>query len=98
MDMQKMMKQVQKLQKEMMNEKARIDETIFNEKTSIVSVEMKGSKELVSVKILADEILNDDIELLEDMILVSINNIISKIDKETEKRLGKYTQGMPGIF
>lgn len=98
MNMQNILKQAQKIQKEMMDEKAKIDETIFSEKTSLVSVEMKGNKELVSVKILADEISNDDVELLEDMIVVAINNVIKKIDNEVESRLSKYTKGMPGIF
>ncbi|NLM62717.1 MAG: YbaB/EbfC family nucleoid-associated protein [Mollicutes bacterium] len=98
MNMQNILKQAQKIQKEMMEEKKKIDETIFSEKTSLVSVEMKGNKELVSVKILADDLTNDDIEMLEDMIMVAINNVIRKIDEETEKKLGKFTQGMPGLF
>ncbi len=98
MNMQNILKQAQKIQKEMMEEKKKIDETIFSKKTSLVSVEMKGNKELVSVKILADDLTNDDIEMLEDMIMVAINNVIRKIDEETEKKLGKFTQGMPGLF
>ncbi|MDD2518724.1 MAG: YbaB/EbfC family nucleoid-associated protein [Bacilli bacterium] len=98
MNMQNMMKQVQKIQKEMMAEKAKIDETVFSSKTSIVSVEMKGNKELVSVKIDAEEIAKDDVEMLEDMIVVAINDVISQIEKTTEQKLGKYTQGMPGLF
>lgn len=98
MNMQNMMKQVQKIQKEMMTEKEKIDATVFSAKTSFVSVEMKGNKELVSVKIEAEEIDQDDIEMLEDMIVVAINDVINQIEKTTEQKLGKYTQGMPGLF
>ena len=38
------------------------------------------------------------IEILEDIIQVAMNEALDKVDKETEKRLGKYTQGMPGLF
>ncbi len=98
MNIQNMMKQVQKIQKEMMVEKSKIDETVFTSISSIVSVQMKGNKELIDVKIMSDEITKDDIELLEDMILVAVNDVIKQIENETENKLGKYTQGMPGIF
>lgn len=98
MNIQNMMKQVQKIQKEMMVEKSKIDETVFTSTSSIVSVQMKGNKELIDVKIMSDKITKDDIELLEDMILVAVNDVIKQIENETENKLGKYTQGMPGIF
>ncbi len=43
MNIQAMMKQAQKLQKEMMNAKKEIDETIYEGKSSIVTVEAKGT-------------------------------------------------------
>lgn len=97
MNIQAMMKQAQKLQKDMMEEKTVIDNTIFDGKSSIVTVTMKGTKELVSVKI-TESIEKEDIEMLEDMILVAVNDAMKKINQETEMRMGKYTQGMPGFF
>ena len=61
-------------------------------------VEVMGNKEIKSVKIDSENIEKDEIELLEDMILVAVNDAMKQIDKETEKKLGKYTQGMPGLF
>ena len=98
MNIQAMMKQAQKMQKDMMKEKEEIDETIFEGKSSLVTVEMKGTKELIKVKIDAEEIEKDEIEMLEDMILVAVNEANKKIDKETEDKMGKYTKGMPGLF
>ena len=92
MNIQAMMKQAQKLQKEMMSSKEEIDKTVFTASQSFVTVEVMGNKEIKSIKI------DTDIEMLEDMLLVAINDAIKKIDKETEKKLGKYTQGMPGLF
>lgn len=97
MNIQAMMKQAQKLQKEMTNEKNKIDETIYEGKSSIVSAKVKGSKEIVEVKIDADSLEKEDIELLEDMIVVAINEANKKIDMDTEEKLGKYTKGMPGF-
>ena len=36
--------------------------------------------------------------MLEDMILVAINDANKQVDEETEKKMGKYTTGMPGLF
>lgn len=98
MNIQSMMKQAQKLQKNMMKEKEEIDSKIYEGKSSLVSVEMKGTKNLTKVKIDAENLEKEDIEMLEDMILVAVNEAINKIDKETEEKMGKYTNGMPGLF
>lgn len=98
MNMQAMMKQAQKLQKDMIKSKEEIDNKIFTGKSSFVTVEMKGTKEIVSVKIDAESIDKDEIDLLEDMIQVAVNDANKKIDQETEEKMGKYTKGMPGLF
>ena len=98
MNMQAMLKQAQKMQNDMMKEKAVIDETIYEGKSSLVSIKMKGTKELVEVKIDADSLEKEDIEMLEDMIVVAINEANKQIDKDTEQKMGKFTQGMPGLF
>lgn len=94
-----MMKQIQNLQKEVMKEQEKINNTIFTGESSLVKVEVKGTKELVSVKIDREtQVDSDDLEALEDMIVLAVNNAIKKIDKETENKLGKYTSGIPGLF
>ena len=98
MNIQAMMKQTQKMQKDMMNAKEEIDNTIFEGKSSFVTVEMKGTKEITKVKIDAENIESDEIEMLEDMILVAVNEASKKIDNTTEEKMGKYTKGMPGLF
>lgn len=96
--MQAMLKQAQKLQKDMTETQQKINETIFEGKSSIVTVKMNGQKELVDVKISIDEIEKDDVELLQDMIMVAINDAIKQINDVTEKEMGAYTKGMPGLF
>lgn len=98
MNIQAMMKQAQQLQKKMLAEKKEIDEKIFEGTSSLVSVKMNGAKKVLNVSLDVSDITVDDKEMLEDMILLAVNDVISKIDKETEDRMGKYTQGMPGIF
>ena len=98
MNIQAMMKQAQKLQKDMMNEKEQIDNEIFEGKSSLVTVKVKGTKEVLEINIDSESIESDEMEMVQDMIIVAINDAMKQIDKETEKRMGKYTQGMPGLF
>ena len=98
MNIQAMMKQAQKLQKDMMKEKNEIDEMEFTGTSSFVTITMKGTKEITKVKIDTESIEKDEIEMLEDMILVAVNEANKKVDKTTENKMGKYTQGMPGLF
>ena len=98
MNMQAMLKQAQKLQKEMLETQEKINSTEFIGKSSVVTVKMTGDKQLTDVKIDIEQIEEDDIELLQDMIIVAVNDAINQINKETESKMGKYTQGIPGLF
>ena len=82
----------------MMKAKEEINNTIYEASSSIVSVKINGEKKLLEVKIAAEELDKDDIEMLSDMLVVAINEANKKVDKDTETKLGKYTQGMPGLF
>lgn len=98
MNIQAMMKQAQKLQKDMMNEKDKIDNTEYVGISSFVTVKIMGNKQIKEVNIDMDSMDKEEIELLQDMIVVAINQAMKKIDEDTEKNLGKYTQGMSGLF
>jgi len=98
MNIQAMMKQAQQLQKKMLDEKKSIDSKVFTGKSSLVSITMTGDKNVTGVSINMDDISSDDKEMLEDMIMLAVNDAITQIDKETEEKMGKYTQGLPGLF
>lgn len=98
MNIQAMMKQAQKMQKDMLATKEEIDKMIFEGKSSFVTVEVNGKKELVNIKIDSDTIEKDDLEMLQDIIVVAVNEAMKKVDIETENKMGKFTQGMPGLF
>ena len=96
MNMQAMLKQAQKLQSEMMKEKKAIDETIFEGSSTLVTVKAYGNKKIESVSINVEAM--SDKEMLEDMLLIAFNDVIDKIDKKTDEKMGKYTNGMSGLF
>ena len=98
MNIQAMMKQAQKLQKEMLEEKGKIDAMQFEATSSFVTVKMTGDKKVSEVIINMETLEKEDIEILQDLIVVATKDCLKQIDAETEKKMGKYTQGMPGLF
>ena len=98
MNMQAILKQAQNMQKDMMKAKEEIDNKVFVGESSFVKVEVKGTKEILSVKINKQEAIDtDEIEMLEDMIKVAINSAFKQIDKLTEEKMGKFGN-IPGLF
>ena len=98
MNMQAMLKQAQKMQKDMQKTQDEINNTEFTGKSELVLVKMMGDRIVKEVKISSDELESDDIEVLEDMILIAVNDALKQIDKVTEEKMGAYTKGMPGLF
>ena len=97
MNMQAMMQQAQKLQKDMMKAKKEIDEKSYVNTQSFVTVEMKGTKEVVKVTIDSDSLDKEDIEILEDLICVAVNENIKQIEKDTESKMGRFG-GVAGLL
>ena len=98
MNIQQMMAQAQRMQKDIMAKKAKIDSMDFQGKSDWVEINFKGSREVKSVEIVNDDAFNsDNKEILCDMILLAIKDGLSKIDKETEAQMGAYGQ-MGGLF
>ena len=97
MNMQSLMAQAKKLQNDIERISKEIDETTFVGENSAIKVEILGSNKINKLEILNDEVLTDK-ELLEDMLLLAVNDGLSKIKKEREEKLGKYTNGLGGIL
>ena len=99
MNMQAILKQAQSLQKDMMKTKDELDKMEFTVTSSLVTVKVNGKKDVLSVKINVDNDFDkSDMEMLEEMIQIAINDAFKQVDKETEKKMGKYSSMMPGMF
>lgn len=100
MNMQALMKQAQAMQRDITNIKNEIDSSVFEGKSSLVTVQVKGTKEIVKVSIDegAKDLVVDDLSMLEDMVVLALNDAFSKVDKVTEEKMGKYSSMMPGLM
>lgn len=97
MNMQAMMAQARKLQRDIEKATSEINESIFKYENDNILVECLGSNELKKIDIKNDAILEDK-EMLGDIILVAVNDVINQINKVKEEKLGKYTNGLGGLF
>ena len=99
MNIQALMKQAQSLQKDMLKSKEEIDKMEFTSTKDLVTVKVNGKKEVLKIDIQKDDDFSvDDLDILEDMIMVALNDAFKQVDKETEKKMGKYANAMPGLF
>ncbi len=99
MNMQNLMAQAQKMQRDITKKQEEINAMEFEGKSELVQVVVNGKKEIISVKISKDASLdNEDIDILEDMIKIAMNDALSKVDSETEKQLGSYGGSLGGLF
>ncbi len=97
MNMNQILKQAQAMQKDMMKAQEEVGKMTFNATKDLVTVEVNGNRKVTKVT-LSKDIDVDDIEMLEDMILLATNDALAQAEAEMEKKLGKYSKGMPGLF
>ena len=97
MNMQAIMRQARKLQGDLEKTTKEIENSSFNYENENILVENNGKNEINKINIKNEDILEDK-ELLEDVILVALNNVLESVKKEKEKKLGKYTNGLGGLF
>ena len=99
MNIQNLMREAQKMQKNLEKTQTELANTTYEGSSSLVSVTLNGNKDIKSVKINSDDVLEkEDIEMLEDMIMVAFNEAAKKVDADKEKKLGKYGQGLSGLM
>lgn len=97
MNMQAMMQQAQKIQRDIMKSKKEIENKTYVCTQSFVTVETKGTKEITKITINQDSLDKDDIEILQDLIVIAANENIKAINKDTESKLGKFGE-MAGLL
>lgn len=101
-NMNQMMKQVKKMQEQMMKAQEELGSKTVEGTAGggVVSVTANGHKKLLSIAIKPEAVDPEDIEMLQDLVLTAVNDAIAKADELANADMGKYTGGMkiPGLF
>lgn len=99
MNMNNLMAQAQKMQKDIQNKQEEINSMTFIGESEWVEVTLKGDKSIVKVNIKDKKTMDEeDLECLEDMIKIAFTEAYKKIDVEIEKKLGMYSKLAGGLF
>ena len=99
MNMQQLMKQAQKMQKQM--EQAQLD---LADKTlevtaggGVIKVVITGKKEIKDLTIDPAAVDPDDVEMLQDLLISAINEALRQADEMTNKEMGKFMPAGMGL-
>ncbi|AXQ77933.1 YbaB/EbfC family nucleoid-associated protein [Streptococcus chenjunshii] len=97
MNMQNMMKQAQKLQKQMEAKQAELAKTTFVGKSAqeLVVVTFTGDKKLVSIDYKEAVVDPEDIETLADMTSQAINDALKQVEEASQKTMGQFAGKLP---
>lgn len=96
MNMQQMMQQAKKLQKQMTEEQENISSQKFTGKSAddLVKATFSGDRKLLDLAIDKKAIDPDDPDMLQDLVIDAVNKGLEQIDQATQKSMGKYTKGL----
>lgn len=101
-NMGKLMKQVQKMQEEMLKLQEELKQRTVEATAGggAVKAVANGKKELVEIKIEKDVVDPEDVEMLQDLILAAVNEALNKAEEMVSTEMGKLTGGLniPGLF
>ena len=85
MNMQQMMAQAQKMQRELQKALKELEEKEFTvSKGGAVTVKMYGSNQIISISIDEDAFDKDNKEMVEEMVAMAINEGLEMIEKERQ--------------
>ena len=95
------MRQAQQLQAKLEKAQEELEKTTVEASSGggAVTVVITGQQRVVSVKISAEVVDSEDVELLEDLVLAAVNEAMRKSQELAASRLGKLTGGLkiPGL-
>ena len=98
-NMNNLMKQAQRMQRQMEEGQKELETKEYKATAGggAVEVTMSGKKEVLGVKLSAEVVDPDDIEMLQDLIVAAMNESIRQVEEDNNKLLGGMTGGLGGF-
>ncbi|WP_195576396.1 YbaB/EbfC family nucleoid-associated protein [Paenibacillus sp. 1001270B_150601_E10] len=101
-NMNQMMKQVKKMQEQMLKAQEELADKIVTGTSGggAVSVEVNGHKKVLSINLKPEVVDPEDIEMLQDLVITAVNDALTKAEDLANDDMSKFTGGMriPGLF
>ncbi len=98
-NMNNLMKQAQRMQRQMEEQQKALEEASFTAKAGggAVEVTVTGKKEVTAIKLSPEAVDPDDVEMLEDLIMAAINEAMKQADEASNAAMSKMTGGLGGL-
>lgn len=98
-NMNNLMKQAQRMQKQMEETTKDLESKEYTASAGggAVTVTVSGKKEVTAVKLAAEVVDPDDIEMLEDLIMAATNEAFRQMEEESSSAMSKLTGGLGGL-
>ncbi len=98
-NMNNLMKQAQKMQKDMEKLQAELQEKEVETTAGggAIKVVANGKKEIKEIIIDRDVVDPDDVEMLQDLVLAAVNEALRMADEMVSSEMSKITGGMGGL-
>ena len=98
-NMNNIMKQAQKMQKQMEEATKELQEKEVTSSAGggVVEVTVSGNREITKVKIDPEAVDPDDVEMLEDLIMAATNEALRQIEEISAQSMSKITGGLGGM-
>jgi DNA-binding YbaB/EbfC family protein len=101
MNMQKMLKEMQKMQGKMARAQEDLEQQSYEAEAGggAVKVVMNGRGEVSELRLQPEAVDPDDVEALEDLLMAAFNSCVKQKEDATQNSMGALTQGMkiPGM-
>lgn len=99
-NMNNLMKQAQKMQRQMEENQKALEEKEYTAAAGggAVEVTLSGKKELTKVKIDPEAVDPDDVETLEEMIMIAVNQVLRQQEQDSASMMSGLTGGLGGGF
>ena len=97
-----MMKQVQKMQQEMLRAHEELQNKTYTATAGggMVTASVNGSHEIVALEIKPEAVDPEDVEMLQDMVIAAVNEAMRAAEAEASNSMSKFTGGLNlgGLF
>ena len=97
-----MMKKIQQMQEDMQNVQQEVENSEFSASAGggAVDVTVKGSHEILSIKMKPEVVDPEDTDMLEDLLIAALNESIRKANDAMEQGIERAKGGLsiPGLF
>jgi len=98
-NMNNLMKQAQRMQRQMEESQKEMETKEFSAKAGggAVEVVVSGNKEVLRVTLTPEVVDPDDIEMLQDLIVAATNEAMKAVDEAHQSLMSKMTGGLGGL-